>query len=85
MGDNTQNQQSLFINRERLIQYSQTNLPFDGVNHSGIGKAHGFYAFQEFSNLRAILKHHRFAPLKLVFPPYTKFVQKLANIIVKYF
>jgi aldehyde dehydrogenase (NAD+) len=67
------------------IQYSQTNLPFGGVNHSGIGKAHGFYAFQEFSNLRAILKHHRFAPLKLVFPPYTKFVQKIADIIVKYF
>ena len=67
------------------IQYSQTNLPFGGVNHSGIGKAHGFYAFQEFSNLRAILKHHRFAPLKLVFPPYTKFVQKIADIIIKYF
>lgn len=67
------------------IQYSQTNLPFGGVNHSGIGKAHGFYAFQEFSNLRAILKHHRFAPLKLVYPPYSKRVQKIADLIIKYF
>ena len=67
------------------IQYSQTNLPFGGANHSGIGKAHGFYAFQEFSNMRAVLKHHRIAPLKLVYPPYTKRVQKIADIIIKYF
>ena len=61
------------------IQYSQTNLPFGGANHSGIGKAHGFYAFQEFSNIRAMLRHHRFAPLKLLYPPYTKRVQKIAD------
>lgn len=67
------------------IQYSQTNLPFGGVNHSGIGKAHGFYAFQEFSNMRAVLKHHRLAPLKLVYPPYTKRVQKITDLIIKYF
>lgn len=67
------------------IQYLQNNLPFGGANHSGIGKAHGFYAFQEFSNLRAILKHHRFAPLKLVYPPYTKRVQKITDLIIKYF
>jgi aldehyde dehydrogenase (NAD+) len=67
------------------IQYSQTNLPFGGVNHSGMGKAHGFYAFQEFSNMRAVLKHHRFAPLKLLYPPYNKRVQKIADIIIKYF
>ncbi|MFC1786053.1 aldehyde dehydrogenase family protein [Candidatus Neomarinimicrobiota bacterium] len=67
------------------IQYSQTNLPFGGVNHSGMGKAHGFYAFQEFSNMRAVLKHHRFAPLKLVYPPYNRRVQKIADIIIKYF
>ncbi len=67
------------------IQYSQTNLPFGGVNHSGLGKAHGHYAFLEFSNLRAVLKHNRFAPLKLVFPPYTKFVQKITDTIIKYF
>jgi len=50
-----------------------------------MGKAHGFYAFQEFSNMRAVLKHHRFAPLKLVYPPYNKRVQKIADIIIKYF
>lgn len=66
------------------IQYSQTNLPFGGVNHSGIGKAHGYYAFKEFSNLRAVLKHHRFAPLKLVFPPYNKWTKRIADFIIKY-
>ena len=68
-----------------FIQYSQTNLPFGGVNHSGIGKAHGFYAFREFSNIRAVVKHHPFSLFKLVYPPYTKRVQKIADLIVKYF
>jgi aldehyde dehydrogenase (NAD+) len=67
------------------IQYSQTNLPFGGVNHSGIGKAHGYYAFKEFSNKRAVLQHHRFAPLKLVFPPYNKLTKKVTDLIIKYF
>lgn len=66
------------------IQYSQTNLPFGGVNHSGIGKAHGYYAFREFSNIRAVLKHHRFAPLKLVYPPYNRWTKRIADLIIKY-
>lgn len=67
------------------LQYSNHNLPFGGSNNSGIGKAHGFFGFQEFSNARSILKRHLPGPLYLLFPPYTKFKEKLAKATIKWF
>jgi aldehyde dehydrogenase (NAD+) len=66
------------------IQYSQTNLPFGGVNASGMGRSHGFHGFKSFSNEKAVVKHHRFSLLKLLYPPYTKRVQKLVALVIKY-
>ena len=68
-----------------FIQFSHLNLPFGGVGNSGMGRAHGFYGFKTFSNERSILKHHKYSPLKLLFPPYTKTTQKLVDLIIKYF
>ncbi len=67
---------------ETTIQFAQPHLPFGGVNHSGIGKAHGKYGFQEFSNQRSILKQRvGFTTLKTIFPPYTNFKKKLIRFI----
>ena len=67
---------------ETTIQFAQPNLPFGGVNHSGIGKAHGKYGFIEFSNQRAILKQRvGFTSLKMILPPYSNFKKKLIRII----
>ena len=67
---------------ETTIQFAQPNLPFGGVNHSGIGKAHGEYGFLEFSNQRSVLKQRvGFTNLKLVIPPYTNFKKKLIRFI----
>jgi len=68
-----------------VLQFSHYNLPFGGIKESGVGTAHGFYGFETFSNRRAILKHHKFSPLKLFYPPYTKNKQKLINLLIKYF
>jgi len=70
---------------DTVIHFSQTNLPFGGVNASGMGRSHGFYGFKTFSNEKAVVKHNRFSPLKLMYPPYTKRVQKIVDIVVKYF
>ncbi|MEY8849776.1 aldehyde dehydrogenase family protein [Psychroserpens sp. XS_ASV72] len=67
------------------IQYSNHNLPFGGSNNSGIGKSHGFFGFQEFTNARSVLKRHTFTPLYLLFPPYTNFKHKLAELTMKWF
>ena len=67
------------------LHFSNHHLPFGGSNTSGIGKAHGFYSFKEFSNERAVLKRYSIGPVKLLYPPYTKFKELLARILIKWF
>lgn len=68
-----------------VMQYTNHHLPFGGANNSGIGKAHGYYGFLEFSNMRSILKQHTKSSIELLFPPYTKQKEKLAKVTVKWF
>jgi aldehyde dehydrogenase (NAD+) len=35
----------------------ESQLPFGGVNHSGMGRYHGIHGFKEFSNERSIVRH----------------------------
>jgi aldehyde dehydrogenase (NAD+) len=70
---------------DTLLHFLHTDLPFGGVNNSGIGKAHGFDGFRAFSHERAVLKHNlRFSALKMLYPPYTDFKQKLVDLLVRY-
>lgn len=66
-----------------LVQYLHGNLPFGGVNHSGIGKSHGFYGFRAFSHERSVVRD-LFAPTLLLAPPYSKPVKWLVKLVVKY-
>jgi len=68
-----------------VVQYSNHNLPFGGSNNSGIGKSHGFFGFQEFSNKRSVLKQHTKGSIELLFPPYNKFKQKIVDLTIKWF
>jgi aldehyde dehydrogenase (NAD+) len=69
-----------------LIHFFQLNLPFGGVGHSGVGKGHGFFGFQAFSNARGVLlQRTKLSPIELMFPPYTKLKQKLIDLTLKYF
>jgi aldehyde dehydrogenase (NAD+) len=67
------------------IHYGNHELPFGGINNSGIGKSHGFFGFKAFSNERAIMKQHSFGITELLFPPYTGFKEKVAALTVKWF
>ena len=66
-----------------LQQYAHQNLPFGGVNNSGIGNAHGFFGFKAFSHERAVLAGGPFSALKLLFPPYTAGKAKLGFKLVQ--
>ncbi len=66
-----------------LVHFLQENLPFGGVNDSGIGKAHGVYGFKAFSNERAVVQD-RFSMGHLLFPPYTPRVRKLIKVAMRY-
>jgi aldehyde dehydrogenase (NAD+) len=39
-----------------LIQFMHGNLPFGGINNSGIGNAHGHYGFKAFSHERSVVR-----------------------------
>ncbi|WP_020604646.1 aldehyde dehydrogenase family protein [Spirosoma spitsbergense] len=68
---------------DTLLQFGNVELPFGGVNNSGIGKSNGYFSFQEFSNQRGVMQRD-FGTMKFIYPPYTDKVKKLINFIVKY-
>ena len=51
-------------------------------NNSGIGAAHGEYGFRAFSHEKAVMEE-RHSITHMLFPPYTGFVQRLINIVVR--
>lgn len=60
------------------IHFINSDLPFGGVNNSGIGKSHGHAGFLEFVNQRGVLRQTRFFPsTNLLLPPYGGAVQRL--------
>lgn len=66
-----------------LVHFLQGNLPFGGVNNSGIGSSHGEYGFKAFSHERSVLTD-KYSATHLLYPPYTKKVKALAKILVKF-
>ncbi len=71
---------------DNLLHFMNTNLPFGGSNHSGNGKGHGYFGFQEFSNLRGIL-HQSFtwSTMMMFMPPYTQLKRKIIDLAIKVF
>jgi aldehyde dehydrogenase (NAD+) len=69
-----------------VLQFSHPNLPFGGVNNSGIGKSHGRYGFLAFSNEKPVLKQKRgFSMAYFMHPPYTHFRKKLVEMMLRWF
>lgn len=66
-----------------VIHYANPHLPFGGINNSGIGKSHGYYGFQEFSNERSVM-HQRLGATKLLHPPFTKTTERIARVLGKW-
>jgi aldehyde dehydrogenase (NAD+) len=66
-----------------LIHIAHPDLPFGGVNNSGIGRSHGFAGFLEFVNQRSVLKQRTgFTALKFIYPPYTDKVKKMVKMFL---
>lgn len=58
---------------DTLIHISNHALPFGGVGTSGIGRYHGKYSFEAFSNARAIMKSPNWIDLPFRYPPFKHF------------
>lgn len=66
-----------------MLQFSHPNLPFGGVNTSGIGAAHGEAGFRAFSHDKAVLAN-RFSPAGLFFPPYTPRMRRMVEAALRW-
>jgi len=66
-----------------LIQFGHNELPFGGVNHSGIGKSGGHYGFIEFSNQKSVVIQ-RTNLLKYFYPPYGVKVRWMIDFVLKW-
>ncbi len=76
---------SVLIN-ETTIAFAHPGLPFGGVNHSGIGKAHGYAGFMAFTNEKPVLRQNVYLPSTLLLQaPYTKLKNRLVNLVMRYF
>jgi aldehyde dehydrogenase (NAD+) len=53
------------------IQYVNANIPFGGINNSGMGQSHGEFGFRSFSHERGVMHQTRFMPTSnFLLPPY---------------
>jgi aldehyde dehydrogenase (NAD+) len=68
-----------------LLQYTHPNIPFGGVNNSGIGKAHGQFGFQSFSNEKPVIKQMpKWANTYFFHPPYTPLRKWLVDFVLRW-
>jgi aldehyde dehydrogenase (NAD+) len=69
-----------------VIHFGHSGLPIGGVSNSGLGKSHGVYGFEAFSNLRPVLRQRvGWTAIKQFYPPYTDKVARLAAQVRQFF
>ena len=68
------------------IQFLHHELPFGGINNSGIGKSHGHFGFLAFSNEKPVLKQKNgFTAVQAFYPPFTRRTKQLMDWFLKLF
>ncbi|PSN16221.1 aldehyde dehydrogenase family protein [filamentous cyanobacterium CCT1] len=66
-----------------ILQVAVWNLPFGGVGSSGMGRYHGQYSFDTFSNLKSVFKKPFWLDMDWRYPPYEskiKLFQKMMGL-----
>ena len=68
------------------LQFFNPNLPFGGQNHSGMGRYHGQWGFQEFSHARAVTRQSNlWTSTRLLGPPYrTAFMRQIIDWVIRW-
>lgn len=79
--DNTSNG-GVTIN-DNLIALGNPHLPFGGAGKSGIGKYHGRFGFEEFSNMRTVVKRNIDLGASYFYPPYSQKKVGLLKTVMK--
>jgi aldehyde dehydrogenase (NAD+) len=64
-----------------LLHFANPNLPFGGVGESGQGSYHGHSGFRAFSHERAVMRQGRPAMIRMLYPPYGRFVRRVVKLL----
>jgi coniferyl-aldehyde dehydrogenase len=62
---------------DALWHFAHEGLPFGGVGASGRGDYHGEHGFATFSNEKPVYVQSRFAPTRLLYPPYGRMFERV--------
>ena len=65
-----------------MMHFLHPNLPFGGVNNSGIGKSGGVWGFNAFTHERSVLVD-KFSSTHMLHPPYTPRISKMVKSMIK--
>jgi aldehyde dehydrogenase (NAD+) len=66
-----------------MTQFGNHNLAFGGVMNSGLGRYHGSYSFECFTNPKPVIITPSWYALPVLFPPYKKWKDKLASFFLR--
>ena len=66
---------------DTIMHIANPSLPFGGVGKSGMGRYHGRYSFETFSNLRSMVISLQHADIPLRYPPYHKTFSLLKKLL----
>lgn len=70
---------------EVVLHVANPNLPFGGIQTSGMGRTNGLAGFEAFSNMRSVLKQtSRFNVLPLTFPPFNGLSLSFARVVQRW-
>jgi len=67
---------------DTVMQFQNTELPFGGVGHSGMGRYHGKASFDTFSHFKSVLNKKLWFNANLRYPPYSNFKLSLLKRIM---
>jgi len=71
---------------DTVIHLMHPELPFGGLGNSGMGRCHGRYGFDAFSNLKGVLQQRvGQTSVKLLYPPYTSKVKRMIELVMRWF
>ncbi len=68
---------------DTLMHLASHSLPFGGVGNSGMGRYHGKFGFDTFSNLRAVLNKSTFIDVPVRYLPFKKSTLKILKMLMK--
>ena len=69
------------VSNDSIIQFTNDNLPFGGIGHSGVGAYHGKFSFDTFTHYKPFIKKARWLDLPTRYAPYPKTFKVLKKLL----